>query len=241
MSNEEQSVESPPLDAPSFRLNDVFPNIERIIREETSADGDFIPHGDLAAGFLGDALCRVLIDSASRINGQTSEWNASNMLAFFSHWYTRGKKVNAETIERQKIAGTWAYRSTSSTLQMKPDADADWAYASNEGAPIRVLHLRRERDPKLAKQKRQEILESTGELACEVCGFVAAVKFPDIGSDLVEVHHCTPLAASKKSTIVTTADLALLCPTCHRAIHRSDCIPVDEFRNQYFPRHLEAL
>ena len=234
MSNEEQSLETPPPGAPSFRLDDVFPNIERIIREETSAEGDFIPHGDLAADLLSDWLCRALIDSASQTNGKTAEWNASNMLAWFSHWYTRGQKVNAETIKRQKIAGTWAYRSTSSTFQMKPDADAAWVYTSNEGAPIRVLHLRRERDPKLAKQKRQEILESTGELACEVCGFVAAIKFPDIDADLVEVHHCTPLAASKKATIVTTADLALLCPTCHRAIHRSDCMPVDEFRKRYF-------
>ena len=40
MSNEEQSMEAPPPGAPSFRLDDVFSNIERIIREETSAEGD---------------------------------------------------------------------------------------------------------------------------------------------------------------------------------------------------------
>ncbi len=238
MASDDQSLEAPPQGAPSFRLHDVFPIIERIIREETHAEGDFISHGDLTARLVSDALGRVLIASASHTQGKPPERIASNMLAFFSHWYTRGEKVHAETMDRKKMAGTYAYRSQASALQVKPDVDADWAYATSEGAPVRVNHLRRERDPGLAKRKRQEVFKSTGKLACEACGFVAAMSFPGLGADIVEVHHRTLLTASAEATIVTTKDLALLCPTCHRAIHRADCIPVDEFRERFFTKSL---
>lgn len=99
---------------------------------------------------------------------------------------------------------------------------------------MRVRHFQRERDPKLAMLKREEVLKKTGKLACEACGFVAARTYPDLGAPLVEVHHCVPLSASLQSAVVTTADLAVLCPTCHRAIHRADCMAVAGFRERYF-------
>lgn len=97
------------------------------------------------------------------------------------------------------------------------DDDRRWV----EGHPKRVAHLRRERAPGLARDKKMAVLTATGKLACEECGFEPAAKhgpaFLDAGLD---VHHKVPLAALPPGTETALADLALLCATCHRIEHR---------------------
>ncbi len=97
------------------------------------------------------------------------------------------------------------------------DDDRRWV----EGHPRRVAHLRRERAPGLARDKKAAVLAATGKLACEECGFEPAVKhgpaFLDAGLD---VHHKVPLADLPLGTETALADLALLCATCHRIEHR---------------------
>ncbi|GGB55704.1 HNH endonuclease [Blastomonas aquatica] len=90
-----------------------------------------------------------------------------------------------------------------------------------EGHPRRVEHLRRERAPGLARDKKAAVLAATGKLACEECGFEPAAKhgpaFFDAGLD---VHHKVPLADLPPGTKTALVDLALLCATCHRIEHR---------------------
>ncbi len=59
-----------------------------------------------------------------------------------------------------------------------------------------------------------------GSLRCDECGFDAAAKAA--GTDvrartLLDAHHKNPLDEGVRYT--TTADFALLCPTCHRFAH----------------------
>jgi 5-methylcytosine-specific restriction protein A len=64
--------------------------------------------------------------------------------------------------------------------------------------------------------------------------------FPGLNADVWEVHHRSPLAQAEKPVATRLQDLAILCPTCHRAIHRLDPLPsVGEFRSIYFgsPQH----
>ena len=97
------------------------------------------------------------------------------------------------------------------------DDDRRWV----EGHPKRVAHLRRERAPGLARDKKAAVLAATGKLACEECGFEPAARhgpaFFDAGLD---VHHKVPLADLPPGTETALADLALLCATCHRIEHR---------------------
>ena len=97
------------------------------------------------------------------------------------------------------------------------DDDRRWV----EGHPKRVAHLRRERAPGLARDKKAAVLRATGKLACEECGFEPAERhgpaFLDAGLD---VHHKVPLAKLPPGTKTALADLALLCATCHRIEHR---------------------
>lgn len=97
------------------------------------------------------------------------------------------------------------------------DDDRRWV----EGRPKRVAHLRRERAPGLARDKKAAVLAATGKLVCEECGFEPAVRhgpaFLDAGLD---VHHKVPLADLPAGTETALADVALLCATCHRIEHR---------------------
>lgn len=97
------------------------------------------------------------------------------------------------------------------------DDDRRWI----EGHPKRVAHLRRERAPGLARDKKAAILAASGRLACEECGFEPAAShgpaFFDAG---LEVHHKVPLADLPAGTETSLVDLALLCATCHRIEHR---------------------
>lgn len=97
------------------------------------------------------------------------------------------------------------------------DDDRRWV----EGRPKRVAHLRRERAPGLARDKKAAVLAATGKLVCEECGFEPALRhgpaFLDAGLD---VHHKVPLADLPAGTETALADVALLCATCHRIEHR---------------------
>lgn len=116
-----------------------------------------------------------------------------------------------EPVAGDKAAGT------GTPLLPSDDDDRRWV----EGHPQRVAHLRRERAPGLARDKKAAVLAATGKLACEECGFEPAARhgpaFLDAGLD---VHHKVPLADLPPGTQTTLADLALLCATCHRIEHR---------------------
>lgn len=97
------------------------------------------------------------------------------------------------------------------------DDDRRWV----EGHPKRVTHLRRERAPGLARDKKAAILAAAGRLACEQCGFEPAAKYGPAFLDAgLEVHHRVPLADLVPGTQTALADLSLLCATCHRIEHR---------------------
>jgi 5-methylcytosine-specific restriction enzyme A len=61
---------------------------------------------------------------------------------------------------------------------------------------------------------------NSGTLHCDDCGFDPRTPFPAGGikpRSLLDVHHKHPLEEGVRYT--TVADLALLCPTCHRIEH----------------------
>lgn len=97
------------------------------------------------------------------------------------------------------------------------DDDRRWV----EGHPKRVAHLRRERAPGLAREKKTSVLAAAGKLACEKCGFEPAVSYGPAYLDAgLDVHHKIPLAHLAAGTKTALSDVALLCATCHRIEHR---------------------
>jgi 5-methylcytosine-specific restriction protein A len=98
----------------------------------------------------------------------------------------------------------------------EPDRDDD--PGSDESGVVLVTHRRRERDPKLASKKKQQVLEQTGALACEACGFDSEAQFGIFG--VIECHHLKAVSDLKPGEKTHVSDLRLVCPNCHRLVHR---------------------
>ena len=103
-----------------------------------------------------------------------------------------------------------------SSRQGGDDAPQDLEYT--EGGKVLRTHLRTERDvnaARLAKglaRKRSK----NGKLTCEACACVPEDDYQ--GLDLIEAHHRIPLSRGVRET--KPSDFAMLCPNCHRAVHR---------------------
>jgi predicted HNH restriction endonuclease len=96
------------------------------------------------------------------------------------------------------------------------DAPQDLEYT--EGGKVLRTHLRTERDGKAAQQAKALARKraKNGKLSCEACACVPEDDYR--GLDLVEAHHRTPLAQGVRET--KPEDFAMLCPCCHRAVHK---------------------
>jgi hypothetical protein len=113
------------------------------------------------------------------------------------------------------------------------DSDIDLLEISDEeGRKKLVMHLHRERSARLVAAKRKNVLDESGELACEVCDFTFESKYGERGEDYCEVHHRQQLADNgiQETRLV---DLAILCSNCHRIIHRrAPMLSVEELRKK---------
>jgi hypothetical protein len=107
------------------------------------------------------------------------------------------------------------------TSHLTPFPDVDLLPIGMEGTAHLVSHLRGERNRTIVEAKKAAMLNTTGRLCCEVCGFDFSIAYGPLGDGFCEVHHLVPLSAATESITTTLDDLAVLCSNCHRIIHRS--------------------
>jgi 5-methylcytosine-specific restriction enzyme A len=91
----------------------------------------------------------------------------------------------------------------------------------DEGRIAFRMHRERERNSGLGRRKKRAVLQSTGRLACEVCGFDFFDTYGELGHGCIEAHHVVLLAESTGPIKVTTSALALVCSNCHRMLHHA--------------------
>jgi HNH endonuclease len=91
-----------------------------------------------------------------------------------------------------------------------------------EGAKKLAEHYRRERDAGLALRAKAAFAATHhNKLFCEACGCEPLKVY---GVEVIEAHHKTPLSSYADSRETKIEDLLMLCPSCHRAVHRiPDC------------------
>ncbi len=96
------------------------------------------------------------------------------------------------------------------------DTPQDLEYS--EGGKVLRTHLRTERDGNAARMAKELARKRSknGKLACEACACVPEDDYR--GLDLIEAHHRIPLSQGVRKT--KPEDFAMLCPCCHRAVHR---------------------
>jgi hypothetical protein len=90
-----------------------------------------------------------------------------------------------------------------------------------EGGVKLLQHVLRERRNRaIVAQKKSAFCAKHGRLFCECCHVDLAERYGKEADDLCEVHHRRSLSSSEGEVVTTLKDLAILCPNCHRAIHR---------------------
>ncbi|MCF8368076.1 MAG: HNH endonuclease [Bacteroidales bacterium] len=89
-----------------------------------------------------------------------------------------------------------------------------------EGQVVYKLHKYRERNTKIIKLKKEQQMDLQGKLECEACTFDFAKGYGKIGEGFIECHHKLPLSEIEIESITKIDDLALVCPNCHRVLHR---------------------
>jgi 5-methylcytosine-specific restriction endonuclease McrA len=91
----------------------------------------------------------------------------------------------------------------------------------NEGRLRLVSHYRRERKKSVSITAKRiaRRLHPERFLVCEICALVPERIY---GEDTIEAHHRIPLNQVVGSRKVMPSDLAMLCPNCHRAVHKME-------------------
>jgi 5-methylcytosine-specific restriction enzyme A len=87
-----------------------------------------------------------------------------------------------------------------------------------EGRVLTAAHKVRERSPKL-RRKVLAARRARGRLVCDCCVRPPLASNPDIAEAEFECHHKVPLSQTS-ATGTRIADVALLCASCHRLLHR---------------------
>jgi len=123
----------------------------------------------------------------------------------------------------QIVAGVLRLVESGGAADRLPDVD-DEAYGF-EGNPRLIAHLRRERNASIIKKKKKDVLDKTGALKCEACGFDFAKIYGERGREFCEVHHLVPLNKSDGVIKTELSELAIVCSNCHRIIHRMNPMP----------------
>ncbi len=95
-------------------------------------------------------------------------------------------------------------------------------YEGKEGKILHRVHQIRERDQKLKEEFMLNFLKKHKKLFCELCGLDPKKIYNELGETLLEVHHIVPLNKLSKEVLTKISDLLLVCPNCHRAIHKGD-------------------
>lgn len=94
---------------------------------------------------------------------------------------------------------------------------------AKEGRAVLRMHLRRERSRKLI----QDFKASLRSFRCEACGDDMEKLYGKLGAGFIEAHHRIPVSEMKEGQATSLADLAALCPNCHRMIHRAGLMSVE--------------
>lgn len=91
-----------------------------------------------------------------------------------------------------------------------------------EGESKLALHLKRERSSSLRKAKVDNFFKLKGSIHCELCEVSLDNLYPArLASGFIEVHHIRPISSLAESSPTTLEELMLLCPNCHRMVHRT--------------------
>ncbi|PHP66734.1 hypothetical protein CSC94_11510 [Zhengella mangrovi] len=91
---------------------------------------------------------------------------------------------------------------------------------ADEGSAFMATHKKYERDPRLAREIREE---ANG--VCQICDTDFSERYGALGKSVIEAHHLMPVSEGERRT--KKDDLIGICANCHRLTHAwmSDTMP----------------
>ena len=115
-----------------------------------------------------------------------------------------------------------AIRSLVSSPNPIPSAGIDFEDEATEGRVLSRLHHYRERDSRIVRRKKNQMLKAQKVLRCEVCQFDFELFYGPRGHGFIECHHNRPVSELLEGgEMIRLRDLSLLCSNCHRMAHRA--------------------
>lgn len=111
------------------------------------------------------------------------------------------------------------------------DAAEEQEYA--EGKQYYKQHVMRERNPKLMKEAKALFIREHGRLYCEVCNSNFEEHYGDRGKDFIEGHHTKYVSELAPDEKTKPTDIVMLCPNCHRMIHRKPRVSIEDLKALY--------
>lgn len=150
-------------------------------------------------------------------------WTSQGKVGMTSGKVGKCKEIWDEFAETPEVVAELANQiKTEISLSTQTSGDATTvdtpSFLAQEGRLILTKHYRRERSPKLRKQKLQQQRETEGFNYCEACNENAS-RYSCEPDKILEVHHSVPLHHAETAVETKLEDLMILCANCHRAIH----------------------
>ena len=143
----------------------------------------------------------------------------------------KGKNEELKSIANQ-IKRTISNQKVNQKLYQIQVEDDEEIHSVKEGKVIYKLHKQRERDNKINQKKKDLYFKKNGKLDCEVCGFDFYETYGELGKGFIEAHHRVPLSEIDGETTTKLKDLALVCPNCHKMLHKAiDTLSVHQLKD----------
>jgi hypothetical protein len=98
-----------------------------------------------------------------------------------------------------------------------------------EGRGSYRLHRQIERSSHLVSAAKAKAKQE-GRMYCWVCDFDFAKFYGKRGEDFIEAHHTIPVSQVGENAMTKVEDLAMVCSNCHRMLHRTPWLSIDELR-----------
>lgn len=215
----------PAAELRKVRPEHVHAALERLGRDDNGSSSSFDSSRDYDAVTAGGQsyapkkLFGLALEEALQIEARPGHFSAGwgtpcfDILEEAGLWIVPKRKgierpARPEAEIRQAIVGI-----------MPTDEEQTWI----EGNPRIAVHLKRERRPGLARDKREAFRQQHGALFCEKCGLDPVKAYgEEAGEACIEVHHHrTHVSDMDEGHETKLEDLKCLCSNCHRVYHRA--------------------
>lgn len=193
-----------------------------------------------SVGFSEGGEFRTFSRLASAANDKVADadgWGAS--VAFGKRYHVADLSVAASIttdLERMleiydDLARTIGDRFSSvDAAAQRLEQSGELPHSGFDGATKVIAHKKLEREIRLRNSKLARSVKSVLGYRCQGCAIDLLFTYQNLGNNFIEAHHLRPLSeAPREGLSLTVQDFAVLCPTCHRVIHRMGCPTLEEF------------